>query len=129
MLACVQAALKKLAVLLTTPYIVHYIVTTPFCSAVRMSSVKYYTLYRALQVSHKASRTVVYNRWSLTKQYLPSCTALWTYAWKFQTAFQRSDSSDVIKGAGVVSERAFLFLPLSSLYSALRWTHYVVTRE
>ena len=30
---------------LTTPYIVHYTVTTPFCSAVRMSSGKYYTLY------------------------------------------------------------------------------------
>ena len=30
----------------TTPFIVHYIVTTPFCSAVRMSSGKYYTLYQ-----------------------------------------------------------------------------------
>ena len=60
---------------LTTPFIVHYIVTTPFCSAVRMSSGEYYTLYSALKVSHNASRKVVYNRWSLTKQYLPSCIA------------------------------------------------------
>ena len=33
--------------------------------------------------------------------------------------FQLRDSSDVINGAGVVSERAFFFLLLSSLYSAL----------
>ena len=61
---------------LTTPYIVHYIVTTLFCSAVQMSSGKYYTLYSALKVSHNASRKVVYNWWSLTEQYLQSCIAL-----------------------------------------------------
>ena len=50
---------------LTTPYIVHYIVTTLFCSAVRMSSGKYYTLYGVLKVSHDVSRKVVRNRWSI----------------------------------------------------------------
>ena len=49
--------------------------TTPFYSAVRMSSGEYYTLYCALKVSHNALQKVVYNRWSLTKQYLPSCIA------------------------------------------------------
>ena len=104
---------------LTTPYIMHYIVTTPFCSAVQMSSGKYYTLYSALKVSHNASRTVVYNQRSLTKQYLPSRIALRTNAWRFQFTFQLLDGGDVINGAAVVSESAFFFLPMSSLYSFL----------
>ena len=89
-----------------------------------MSSGEYYTLYSALKVSHNASRKVVYNRWSLTKQYLPSRIALWMNAWKFQFMFQLRDSSDIINSAGVVSESLFFFLPLSSLYSALCWIHY-----
>ena len=113
----------------TTPYILHYIVTTPFCSAVRMSSGKYYTLYSALKVSNNALQNVAYKRWSLTKQYLPSCIALWTNAWRFQVKFQLRDSSGVINGATVVPESAFLFLLLNSLYSPLCWTPYVVTRD
>ena len=103
--------------------------TTPFCSAVHMSSGEYYTLYSALKVSHNASQKVVYNQWSLTKQYLPSCIALRMNAWRFQFTFKLRDSSDVINDAGVVSESAFLFLLLSSSYSPLCWTPYVVTRE
>ena len=61
---------------LTTPHIVRYILSIPLCSAVRMSSGNYYTLYSALKVSHNASQKVVCKRWSLNKQYLPSCIAL-----------------------------------------------------
>ena len=93
-----------------------------------MSNGEYYTLYSALKVSHNASQKVVYNQWSLTKQYLPPCIALRTNAWRFEFTFQLRDSSDVINSAGV-SKSLFFFLPLSSLYSALCWTHYVVTRE
>ena len=114
---------------LTIPYIVHYIVTTPFCSAVRMSSGKYYILYSALKVSNDALQKVVYNQWSLTKQYLPSCNVLRSSAWRFQFTFQLYNSSDVINGAWVVSESVFFFLPMSSLYSPLCWTPCVVTRE
>ena len=114
---------------LTIPYIVYYMVTTPFCSTVQMSSVEYYTQYSALKASHNASWKVAYNRWSLTKQYLPSCIAMWTNEWRFQFMFQLRDSSDVINGARVVSQSPFFFLPLSSLYSALYWIHYVMTRE
>ena len=112
---------------LTTPYIVRYLATSPFCSAVRMYSGKYYTLYSALKVSHNASRKVVYSRWSLTKQYLPSCNALRTNTWRFQFTIQLSDSGDVINGAGVVFDSEFLFLPMSSVYSPLCWTPYALT--
>ena len=101
---------------LTTPYIVHYIVTTPFCSAVRMSSGKYHTLYNALKVSHSASRKVVYG-------HLPS--NIYHYALRCG----RMHGGFVINGAGVGSESAFFLLLLSSLYSPPCWTPYVVTRE
>ena len=42
--------------------------------------------------------------------------------------FQLRDSGDVINGAGVVSESVFSLLLLSSLYSPLCLTPYVVTR-
>jgi len=50
----------------TTHYIVDYIVSSPFCSAVRMYSDDYYTLYTPLNVSQNAFWKVVHNRWSLT---------------------------------------------------------------
>ena len=94
-----------------------------------MYSGEYYTLNSALKVSHNALRKVVYNQWSLTKQYLPSCIALQTNAWSFKFMFQLRDSSDVINSTGVVSESLLFFLPLSSLYSALCWIKNVVSRE
>ena len=56
-------------------------------------------------------RKVVNIQWTLTKQYLPSCIALWINAWRFQFMFR--DSSDIINGANV-SESAFFFLLMSS---------------
>jgi len=47
--------------------VVDCIVSSPFCSAVRMYSYDYYTLYSPLKVSQNAFWKVVYNRWSLTQ--------------------------------------------------------------
>ena len=84
------------------------IVAMPFCSAVPISSGEYYTLYSALKVSHNALQKVVYNQWSLTKQYLPSCIVLRMNAWRFQFTIQLRDSSDVINSTGVVSESHYI---------------------
>jgi len=47
-------------------YIVHYIVTTPFCSGVRMFSDHWCSLYSALNVSHNSPWNVMNIWWSLT---------------------------------------------------------------
>ena len=64
---CFLSMLVTSAVSETTHcYIVHYIVSTPFCSAVRMSSRSYWTLY---------SDSEVFSRQAPTKQYFTSCIA------------------------------------------------------
>ena len=94
--------------------VVHYVVTTPFCSAVWISSGKYYTLYSALKVSHNALRKLptltqpmVANQAIFTIMHCAADQPMEV------STFRLCDSSDVFNSAGVVSECVFFFLPMS----------------
>ena len=96
---------------LTTPCIVHYLASTPFCSAVQTSSGNYCTLYSGLKVFHNASRKVVYNRWSHNIHHqVIALREKWRLSRVWKCFF-------------------FFFLLMSSRYSPPCWTPYVVTRE
>ena len=95
---------------LTTPNIVHYIVSPPFCTVIQMCSGSYYTLYSGLRVSHNASQQVQ-----------PMVTN--------QAIFTIMHCAERQMADWVVSKRAFFCLLKSSLYGSLRRTPYVVTRE
>jgi len=82
-------------------YIVHYIVTMPFCSGVRMFSDYWCSLYSALNVSHNSPRNVVNIWWSLTRA---------TYPIMQRFAF----------AAGWEWVKVF-FLPVNCSYSAVGW--------
>lgn len=62
-----------------------------FCCAVWITRDISCNLYSAFISSHNALWKVVYNRWSLTKQYIPSCIALGALKIKYATCTRHCD--------------------------------------